>query len=556
MNASFLNRLRGRLADESGFTLVVVMGVLLVATLFSVAAIAAADRDTPLSRADVDRKQAYAAAEAGVQDYFYHLNQDSNWWTKCATGVSPSPVNQAFTRTSPTQADPRTWRNVPNSTESQYTIELIPAPGKATCDTSDSGGSMIDPDTGMFTIRATGRSSPQGGTGRRVYRTITASFRRASVLDFLYYTDYEITDPEYYRARYGQSYYNNLVTTCVKYRRQGRPSSCPDITFVDGDAVNGPLHVNDRLYVQGHPDFGRTKKDSIEVSASGTPTQNGSTYGWEQNGTGNPNPFSGTFVSGISTINMPPTNQALATVAGQTYTGATELTFKVNGKMDVRNKALYPALANYTKTDVDPPANGVIYVKNGGCGQTGYDMGNPYPSPQDENCANVDVAGVYSKSMTLASEGDIIIHPERDPQPPAEGPGLHRNGDAMMGLIANGFVRLYHPVTNCSLNGGGTNSQSGLTNIRIDAAMLSLQHSFLVDNFQCGQRLGTLTVNGAIAQKFRGPVGTFGSGSGTGYTKNYWYDDRLKFRAPPYFLDPVDSRWVVKRYTEQLPTAK
>ena len=68
MNASLYHRIRARLSDESGFTLVVVMGVLLVATLFSVAAIAASDRDTPLSRRDVDRKQAYAAAEAGVQD--------------------------------------------------------------------------------------------------------------------------------------------------------------------------------------------------------------------------------------------------------------------------------------------------------------------------------------------------------------------------------------------------------------------------------------------------------------------------------------------------------
>ena len=39
---------------------------------------------------------------------------------------------------------------------------------------------------------------------------------------------------------------------------------------------------------------------------------------------------------------------------------------------------------------------------------------------------------------------------------------------------------------------------------------MSLLHSFIVDNYDCG-RSGTLTVNGAIVQKYRGPVGT-GSG--------------------------------------------
>ena len=59
-------------------------------------------------------------------------------------------------------------------------------------------------------------------------------------------------------------------------------------------------------------------------------------------------------------------------------------------------------------------------------------------------------------------------------------------------------------------------------------------------------------MNGVIAQKHRGIVGTGGSG-GTGYIKNYIYDDKLKYRSPPYFLDPVQSSWRVLRQTEQSP---
>jgi hypothetical protein len=57
-------------------------------------------------------------------------------------------------------------------------------------------------------------------------------------------------------------------------------------------------------------------------------------------------------------------------------------------------------------------------------------------------------------------------------------------------------------------------------------------------------------VNGAIAQKYRGVVGYVG---GTGFSKQYTYDDRLRFRTPPKFLDPVNTAWLVARQVEQVP---
>ena len=102
----------------------------------------------------------------------------------------------------------------------------------------------------------------------------------------------------------------------------------------------------------------------------------------------------------------------------------------------------------------------------------------------------------------------------------------------------------------------GTNVTPGTEdNVQIDAAILSLTRSFTVDNYTCGARLDTLTVNGAIAQKFRGPVGQFGFVD-HGYTKNYVYDNRLRVRSPPYFLDPIQSAWRTVSYTEQVPATK
>jgi hypothetical protein len=74
----------------------------------------------------------------------------------------------------------------------------------------------------------------------------------------------------------------------------------------------------------------------------------------------------------------------------------------------------------------------------------------------------------------------------------------------------------------------------------------------VVDNWTCGQPLQLLTVTGAIAQQYRGAVGTVGS-NGSGYIKNYNYDDRLRYRSPPYFLTPVAAAWGVVRSNEQVP---
>ena len=80
------------------------------------------------------------------------------------------------------------------------------------------------------------------------------------------------------------------------------------------------------------------------------------------------------------------------------------------------------------------------------------------------------------------------------------------------------------PATTCP-----SRSTPTFTNPQIHAAMLALGHSFIVQNYDEGAQLGTITVNGGIAQKWRGPVGTSG---GTGYLKNYGYDSRLQYASP------------------------
>ena len=66
-------------------------------------------------------------------------------------------------------------------------------------------------------------------------------------------------------------------------------------------------------------------------------------------------------------------------------------------------------------------------------------------------------------------------------------------------------------------------SSTAFHNPTIQAAILSVQHSFRVQNYAYGEdNLGTITINGAIAQKYRGIVGTINT---SGYGKNYNYDN-------------------------------
>ena len=139
---TLLRRLRH---DVRGFTSVTVMSTLMVGGLVVTAAFAAANGDISIAKNDQSAKQAYAAAEAGLNVYAYHLNQDSGYWADCTSVPNPNgsesaAVNQQWNGVAP---DPRTWRTVPG-TNSQFTIELIPATGYTSCLTSDARSMVGD----------------------------------------------------------------------------------------------------------------------------------------------------------------------------------------------------------------------------------------------------------------------------------------------------------------------------------------------------------------------------------------------------------------------------
>jgi hypothetical protein len=555
---ALVRRLRTVGPAEGGYVMVVVMGILLVATLFSVAALSAAQNDTSQSRGDIDRKGAFSAAEAGLNYYLYRLNEDSNFWANCTNVEAPSTTQPApVTQPRASGAAP-VWRNVPDSPDTQYTIELLPVSGSL-CNAADPAGSMINPSNGTFRIRATGRSSARRGGGW-TYRSVVGTFRRRGFLDFLYFTDYETSPPTIYAAA-SQGW---ASSNCNRYVRDGRltlssPSgtTCSNIQFAPGDVVNGPMHTNDQILICGNPTFGRTTNaagqpvaDSVEVSDPNSP-------GYRNACAGSPNvrPSGNSLKFNQPLLTLPPSNTALSTIVKPEYTFTGTTTIRLSGSsMTVTDYGGADPAVPRTQ-NLAFPTNGVVYVKDGTCGLASYNAADPYNVPK--GCAVAYVSGNYSSSLTITSERDVVIRPlPADP----DNSGVIRNSgaDAMLGLIGNNHVRVFHnPQTDADAACEENLTNGSKRNIRIDAAILALNYSFMVDYYSCGDPLGQLSVNGVIAQKFRGPVGTGGSsGNATGYVKNYSYDDRLQYRSPPYFLDPVQSAWQIVRYNEQVPATK
>ena len=305
MLGRFTADIRAVLQREEGFTMITVLGAMLVVMLGSAVAIAAATSDLGGGARDKATKQALSAAEAGVNDYSYHLALNNNYWALCAGVPPPAKVNLA-------NASNMQWRDLPG-TNASYAIEVLPANGKPACSTADTSGTMIDSSTGTFRIRVTGRvPTGKDAAGATTYnkRTLVTTYRRKGFLDFLYFTDYETSDPAWYKLDtagrphaqvhlgpvdlpgLGGLDVRDLLPRRAARRCRGpvrstTPGSnwaskygrCSEIQFADNDEVKGPLHTNDSLLVCGYtdvrthesgPDRGRVP-DQLASAVRGAP---------------------------------------------------------------------------------------------------------------------------------------------------------------------------------------------------------------------------------------------------------------------------------------------
>ncbi|MGH2865105.1 MAG: hypothetical protein ACRDJX_07635 [Solirubrobacteraceae bacterium] len=500
------------------------IGVMLITSLLVFAAFTQTTNDIHLSYRDTLQKKAFLAASTGVQEYEHKLQVNSDYWEKSCEGPQGT---------------------VSGETSESYVTSLLPANTTTTnksklCSPASPFETMIEkegPTANTFSVKSVGSA---GG----VKRTLIATFKVSGFLDFAYFTQYEDEDP-YLTGR--------PASECERYYEEAgksrRSERCVYITFTKEDSVKGPMHTDDSALVECSKEvaFGRSGQDDAVEIDRGTYSSGGSEAKGPASspcsGTGPTyNTFSKTFSEGAELLPPESDSSVRAYVEpGYEFTGRTEVT--LNGKtMTVTNANFHAD----EPTSVPLPANGLVFVRtgSGGCNYEYLNTSGHSDSSQTDGeeaeCGSVWVHGTYSESLTLAAETDVVINGELVPT--GVSAGNAPTGTATLGLMATRFVRIYHP---CSFRGNETGS---LTNPWIYAAILSTSHSFVVDNYDCGNQLGHLNVYGAIAQKFRGVVGQVG---GSGYLKDYLYDERLATDEPPYFLAPLDAGWMIERETAE-----
>jgi Tfp pilus assembly protein PilX len=537
--------------------------------------------------ADQDWDAALSAAYAGVQDYQARLANDTSY-QRFGNPTAP------FSRTSPELTLPTgrqenkafgvgtsgTWASVPGS--------------------DDRAAYRYEVDTSKYLTQGSIRLRSTGKVGSAV-RSVVASVRQQGFIDFLYFTDYEIQDPQI----------SGNPASCAVHAWEGRPSGCSEIAFDGGDTIAGPAHSNDTMRI-----CRATFSSSVSTSNPTTGLRYTPKNSLGNSCTGQDFPDPTTQPSFSSSIGMPATNTQqkretrsdLPDVArpGCLYTGPTNIVFNPDGTMTVQSPA---TKFTQTKNDdssggnntdqcgqpgtssgklgspggavVPVPANNIIYVQNVPAAasdvnstserdlgttctnnRVGYPLAGEVVPTVGSACAygsrtgDVFVKGTVKGQVTVAAENFAYVTGDLK---------YSDSSSDVMGLTASNAVFVWNPVKTSRVQstcGSGFFSYTCSSDVttsmltdsgrEIDAAVISVAHTFQVQNYDKGGSRGTLTVKGAIAQKFRGIVRS----GDNGYVKDYRYDPRLKYIAPPKFLNPVTTTYGITTTTEVKPSYK
>jgi hypothetical protein len=401
-----LGRLYRSAAREDGITMIFALIALFVSGLLVAAAFSAASGDIALSSRSTIAAKAYYAAQAGVQRYQYQLSAEPNYWTKCP----------AIAKT-----------KVPLTEDESYTTKTLGSSNASSGCTAGNQTTILETTgraKGTFRILSTGTA----GTGKEaVTRKIVATFSHPGFTKYVYESNFEVEDPTNFNPipKECEHYYAERVTL-------GVTGSCPPIEWAPEDKVNGPMHTNDAAAICAEgslaPTFGRTSADKIEM--------NGGHYKYPNNNCKDAPNIVGEYSEEAGTLYPPETDGELLEGAGYQFTGRTVL------KLTAGNPNTITVTTSKGTETMNFPANGVIYVKNatGSCPKY-----TPFGSDTtgDTNCGNVYVSGSYTESLTIAAEDDVIVNGSLTTTTKSGG---EPTGGATLGLIAENFVRVYHPV--------------------------------------------------------------------------------------------------------------
>lgn len=666
MDARTSQRCRHLPADQ-GVAMIMVLGLALTATVIVGAALSYAVSQQPQARLGSSTMRALAAAQAGIDHYLAHLNKDRNYFSTvdCTNPALAGP-----------KQDPGVLNN-PCGWNSSTPVGWVPVqPG-------DAGSALFHYDvdsTGMdqFTIwlASTGRAGS-------VRRTLQAKISIAGSQRYLYVTDFEDADPEN-TIMYappappecggsGASSPPAMYWWTTGTNKRRSSGTCREISFADGDKLDGPVHFNDMPAIAGSANFVQGFTTYSPACPKKAVTSASEARNKCFRGSGNPS----LAPKGARWANfnaLPDTTEELVNKPGCQFTGDTRIVFKDDGTMDVWNTMSAstdvafvgnPAkitsapncgsVASYKPAtgqkhpaapqNIPVPDNLVIFVKNaansstcvpgqvvngGASGSAAKDIiptggngfttdvsymnptkvvstkqadgtwqrvptGDTHPEKFDCGLGNAYIEGRVKGRVTIAAQNNVVVTGDLTIANTPVGASPSNDASDLVGLVAQNSVVVYHPVSigswsvtpakgkasgatnptcgssptalpsggkagaSCTYTAGGGRSNidymsrpvGGDPHRWIYASIQTLAHSFWVASYSTpSSSLGTLSVRGSIAQRWRGAVGLIG---GVGYTKDYSYDKRLQTTSPPYFPPWANGEWAAET-TGEIPT--
>ncbi len=606
------NRLGRR---DSGFAMIFVLATASILTATVVVSLAFATNAQSSIRRSQDYQTALQAAQAGIDDYVHHLNVCDPYWDTTSVCYGSQPRNSADTAVTPTGAS---WAGAPRipgtagTSPGQYLYKVVARPldpgsigvvrlqswghaGKVTrsvlvdlakpsflkyvyfTDIDAKDPQVLPTEYPAFTAPSCEyppNARPGGATtvSNCDYPGVPLATANSACAHH-YYND-GLTGTSGTRTNFVQNVRHDGAVYSVS-------NSCM-VYFGANDRIDGPFHTNDAIPIAGSVTFQSPLTETAWDSTDSPPApSNGNLW---IDACGGCQPVGNKPVA-ADVVGLPPTNasikdQTAPGTQGCLYTGPTQITLRSDGNMDVVSPyttsssppkvGCYTTLPMTSPQTVALPANGVAFAQtySGSCtnsvpftGMLYPQLGDNGPDARGYDCHNGDVfvRGTLKGQLTLAADNNINV----------VGDTLYAGGltgTDVLGLVANNFVQAYKPVscpnypafqTNCTyITPAGASGP--LRSLEIDAAILSVSHSFRVQNVWVGPGLSDgstanrLHIRGAVIQKYRGVVGGYPVGSGlTSYNKDYQYDTRLAKLPPPFFLQPTVAPWQISVFKEQ-----
>ena len=520
-----IHRLIVRLRSEQGISMLPAMTAVFVGSLISMGAWTAANSDVKLQQVDRYGKRAFTAAQTGLADYVQHLAVDSSYWSYCDVppgGGSAGAVND----TDIGSARHTTRRWLPGSADEtlgyQYTIDLLPTNGYSSCKANANRSlTMINQSTGSFRVRITGRAGqpvPNAATiapdpaapntfvakNASVDRAVASKSAGKSVRSWSTIAVADSSTSPISRTMRAR-------TRRFSRTRRGRPRTvrsttdtaalCSTGRWTARTAANAPRSALPPTTRSRVPSTPTTASTSTAVRRSATSERTTASrspptpapcapatipscarLGCSQNygiyrGTGRHGRGRARIAAARRrTRTSRPT--ATRSTTASAISARRRSCLKTGGRADITNNGITTTDVNLNAT---APFNGVIYVDSKGAGCDEYNINQNYWFPPA--CGSVEVEGTYDIPLTIAADRDIVITDDIE--------ALDSAPDAVLGLIANSYVRVRHYATgDVAADGTGNVVYNSCTNTGTQARQQDRGGDAGAAAFVHGRRLG------------------------------------------------------------------